>query len=208
MLHCVLPTHAESYVHFPKHNKRVTLKLLTPPRRFGHWMKQKTLLMAKWRGKTEMGGKREKERSAVSKHGDRGGSWLGRLWSKTDVNRTHLIKQPMTASSGKAIVLPMNVTELDPTNSRYPSFNHTRSRFELTSVLAIITQFWRDTSYRDEVGRVGKWVNLICVGSTPFLTCLQQYFSVHYRISTISSSTLRREVHRGVRGMLRFISKS
>ena len=49
----------------------------------------------------------------------------------------------MTGSSRKAKVLPKNVPELDPTNSRYPSFNYPRSRIELASVLAIMTQFWR-----------------------------------------------------------------
>ena len=49
----------------------------------------------------------------------------------------------MSASSGKATVLPKKVTELDPTNSRYPSFNYPRSRFELALVLAIMTSFWR-----------------------------------------------------------------
>ena len=49
----------------------------------------------------------------------------------------------MTASSRKAIVLPKNVTELDPTNSRYPSLNYSRSRSELVPVLVIITSFWR-----------------------------------------------------------------
>ena len=43
-----------------KWNTRVTLILLTPPCRFGHWAKQKILLIEKWRGKTETGRKREK----------------------------------------------------------------------------------------------------------------------------------------------------
>ena len=30
--------------------------------------------------------------------------------------------------------------------------------------------------YREEVGRVWKWVILICVGSKPFLTCLWEFF--------------------------------
>ena len=49
----------------------------------------------------------------------------------------------MTASSGKAIVLPKNISKLDPTNNRYSSLNYPRSRIELASVLAIITSFWR-----------------------------------------------------------------
>ena len=65
------------------------------------------------------------------------------LWSTAGANCIHLIKQSMTALSGKAIVLPRNVPELDPTNSRYPSFNYPRWRIELASVLAIITSFWR-----------------------------------------------------------------
>ena len=49
-----------------------------------------------------------------------------------------LINQSMTASSRKAIVLLENVTELDPTNSRYPSLNYPKSRVELASFLAVI----------------------------------------------------------------------
>ena len=59
------------------------------------------------------------------------------------VNCTPLINQSTTASSCRAIVLPTNVLELDPTNGRYPSLNYPRSRIELALVLAIITQFWR-----------------------------------------------------------------
>ena len=45
--------------------------------RFGHWTKWKILLIAKWRGKTELVDKERGNRSAVSKYGDRGGSGLG-----------------------------------------------------------------------------------------------------------------------------------
>ena len=48
----------------------------------------------------------------------------------------------------------------------------------------------KDTLYREQVGRVWKWVILICLGSKPFLTCLQLFFSIHQRLSTISSPTL------------------
>ena len=37
----------------------------------------------------------------------------------------------------------------------------------------------RDTLYRKQVGRVWKWVILICFGSKPFLTCLREFFSIH-----------------------------
>ena len=50
----------------------------------------------------------------------------------------------------------------------------------------------KDTLYREQVGRVWKWVILICVGSKPFLTCLRRFFSIHYWLSTISSPTLTR----------------
>ena len=79
---------------------------------------------------------REKNRSAVSKHGDRSASGL---WLTAGANCTHLIKQSMTASSHKAIVLPKKITDPDPTSARYPSLNYPRSRIELASVLAIIT---------------------------------------------------------------------
>ena len=44
-----------------------------------------------------------------------------RLGYGLGANCTHLINQSITASSRKAIVLPKNLTELDPTNSSYPS---------------------------------------------------------------------------------------
>ena len=101
---------------------RVTLKLLTPPRRFGHWTRCKILLIAKWRGKTELV-KRE-SRSVVSKHGDKSDLGLGNGRKRVStVNCTHLIKQSMTASPRKALVQPKNFTELDPTNSKYPLLN-------------------------------------------------------------------------------------
>ena len=96
------------------------------------------------------------------------------LWSTVGANCTHLINQSMTASSRKAIVRPKNVT-----STRYPSLNYPRSRIELASVLAIRTSLLRDTLYREEEGRVWKWVILICVGSKPFLTCLRQFLSIH-----------------------------
>ena len=37
----------------------------------------------------------------------------------------------------------------------------------------------KDTLYREQVGRVWKWVILICVGSKPFLTCPRELFSTH-----------------------------
>ena len=49
----------------------------------------------------------------------------------------------MTASSCKAIVLPQNVPELDPTNGEWPPLNYPKSRIGLASVLAVITSFWR-----------------------------------------------------------------
>ena len=49
----------------------------------------------------------------------------------------------MSAASGEATVLAKNLPELDPTKSRYPSLNYTRSRIELASVLAVMTLFWR-----------------------------------------------------------------
>ena len=49
----------------------------------------------------------------------------------------------MAVSWRKAIVSPRDVPELDPTNSRCPSFNYPKSRIELASVLSIITWFWR-----------------------------------------------------------------
>ena len=63
------------------------------------------------------------------------------LWSTADVNCTHLIKQSMTATLRKSMVLPENYPELDPTNSKYSSSNYPRLRIELASVLALITQF-------------------------------------------------------------------
>ena len=45
-------------------------RIIDTPWRFGHWAKSKTLLIAKWRGKTELVEKRE-SRSAVSKHADK-----------------------------------------------------------------------------------------------------------------------------------------
>ena len=92
----------------------------------------------------------------------------------------------------------------------------------------------KDTLYREQVGRVWKWVILICVGSNPFLTCLWELFSIHWRLSTISSPIYnliiyppaflplfsklrestqgmavltRREVDNGVRATSRFLSK-
>ena len=95
---------------------------------------KKILLISKWRGKTEL----------VEKVGQlcpstETGRFRAELWSTTGVNCTHLIKQSTTASSRKALVRPKNVTKLDPTNSRYPSLNHPKSRVEWASVLAIIT---------------------------------------------------------------------
>ena len=88
----------------------------------------------------DLTGRKKEGRSAVSKHGDRGGSELG---SDRQLVPTapHSIKQSMTASSREAIDLPTNVPELDPTNSRYPSLNYPRSRIELASVLALIPSF-------------------------------------------------------------------
>ena len=37
----------------------------------------------------------------------------------------------------------------------------------------------KDMLYREQVGRVWKWVILICVGSKPFLTCLPEFLSIH-----------------------------
>ena len=56
----------------------------------------------------------------MSKHGDGGGEFRAGLWSKADVNCTHLIKQSMTASLCIVMVLPKNVKELDPAKSEYP----------------------------------------------------------------------------------------
>ena len=39
---------------------RANRKLVAPPWRFGHWMKQKILFIAKWREKTELVGKERK----------------------------------------------------------------------------------------------------------------------------------------------------
>ena len=147
------------------------------------------------------------------------------------VNCIHLIKQSMTASSRKATVLPKNVPELDPTNSRYPLLNYPKSRIELVSVLAIIL---KDTLYREKVGRVWKWVVLIRVGSKPFLTCFRQfffytlaaldYFFSYFNLIIYPPAILpcsqnwekahrgmavltRRGVDDGVRATLRFLSK-
>ena len=65
------------------------------------------------------------------------------LWSKARVDCTHLINQSMTASSRTAMVLPKNVTESSRANGRCPSLDYPKSRIELASFLAIITQFWR-----------------------------------------------------------------
>ena len=48
----------------------------------------------------------------------------------------------------------------------------------------------KDALYREQVGRVWKWVIVICVGAKPFLACFRQFFSIHERLSTISSPTL------------------
>ena len=96
----------------------------------------------------------------------------------------------MTASSREATVSPKKVPELDPTSSRYPLLNYSKSRIQLASVLVIMTSISKDTLYREQVERVWKWIILICVGSTQFLTCLRECFSIQQRLSTISSSTL------------------
>ena len=96
----------------------------------------------------------------------------------------------MTASSGKAIVLPKNVPELDPTNGKYSPLNYSRSRIELASVLANHNFILKDTLYREQLGRAWKWVILICFDSKPFLTCLWELFSLHEWLSTISSPSI------------------
>ena len=53
----------------------------------------------------------------------------------------------MTASSRKAIVLPKNVTELDPTNSRYPSLPKIKDGISLSSGYPNL--ILKDTLYRD-----------------------------------------------------------
>ena len=154
-------------------------------------------------------------------------------WSTAGADCTYLIKQSITVSSHKAIVLPKNIPELDSTNSRCPSLNYPRSRIEICLSSGYYDLNLKDRLYREQVGRVWKWVILICVGPTPFLTCLRQLFSIHSRLSVIASPDLtwssvhlpiflalklrdstqgmvvltRREVDHGVRATLRFLSK-
>ena len=79
---------------------------------------------------------------------------------------------------------------MDPTNNRYPSLNYPRSRIQLTSVLAIMTSILKDRLCREHVGRVWKWVILICIGSKPFLICIRQFLSIPQRVSTVSPLVL------------------
>ena len=120
---------------------RVTLKLLTPPWRFGHWANTKNSSHSKVKREDWTGRKREK----LCQLGPSTETGTVQGWAMDDswCNCAHSIKQSMTASSDKAIVLPKNLTELDPTTSRHPSWNYPRSRIESASILTIITQFWR-----------------------------------------------------------------
>ena len=89
---------------------RVTLKLLTPLGVLDTGWNKKICLWQREEGRLNWQKKRE-SRSAVSKHGDRGGFKTG-LWPTDGANCTHLINQSMTASSRrKAIVLPKNVPD-------------------------------------------------------------------------------------------------
>ena len=136
----------------------------------------------------------------------------------------------MTASLCKAIVLPINVTELDPTNSGYPSLNYPRSGIELASVLAIMTQFWRIRKSRKSLKIShfdmcwfkaipdlpstiffpyinGFWLFLLLLLLDHLSTCYSPLFS-KLRGSTRGMAVLiRREVDDGVRATLTFPSK-
>ena len=87
----------------------VTLKSLTPPRRFGHWAKWKIPLIAKWRGKSEMVEKKEKVGQLCPS--TETGRFRAGLWSTAGANCTHLIKQSTTASSRNNSSLPKYIPE-------------------------------------------------------------------------------------------------
>ena len=111
-------------------------------------------------------------------------------WSAAGANCTHLITQSMTASWGKAIVLPERVVESDHTNSRCPSLHYPKSRIGLVAVLAIVTSFWRIRcigNRKEESENESFWS--ASVQSHSWLA-FEKFFSIHWRLSTISSLTL------------------
>ena len=126
--------------------------------------------MANWRGKTELVEKDRKWVSCVQARRQ------GRLWSTAGANCVHLINQSMTVSSCKARVLPKK-------RYRIGSYQWQIRFIELPQIEDWISLrsgyhdlILKDALYREQVGRVWKWVILLCVGSKQFLTCLRQCF--------------------------------
>ena len=77
----------------------------------------------------------------MSKHGNE--RFRTGLWSKADVNWTHLINQSMTLSSRKNSGLPKNVPEADPTITRYLSCRITQDRRFNKLILFLLILFRR-----------------------------------------------------------------
>ena len=104
-------------------------------------------------------------RSAVSKHGDE--RFRTGLWSTAGANWAHLIKQSITASSRKAIVLPKRFRIRSyQWQIFFIKLPEIEDRISLNSGYHEL--ILKDTLYREQAGRVWKWVILICVGSEPF----------------------------------------
>ena len=79
---------------------------------------------------------------------------------------------------------------IEPYQQQMPFIELPRSRIELASVLAIITSFWRIrwVGYRWEESENESFWSASFLKA--FLTCFREFFSIHYRLSTISSLTL------------------
>ena len=99
------------------------------------------------------------------------------------VNFTYLIKQSMTASSRKAIVLPKNVPEMDPTSNRYSSLSQPKIEDWISLSSGHHDSILKETLNREQVGRVWKWVILICVGFKAIPDLLSTIF--FYTLATI-----------------------